>query len=238
VGSPSSNIGGDTTGNYGTVTVTAPGHFPPARQASAGWVDNANNFWMFGGFTTGNNGFNDLWKYDTTLGEWTWMSGSAGTTKTIGNFGTQGKAAASNVPGARWLPAYWSDIHGNLWLFGGNGFDVTGNGTLGDLWEYTTDPAAVTDPGNPAQVVTGQWVWVRGSSSVTQPGVYGLPFDPRVWPHVTNNPGTRWAPSFWTTKDATLGWQFWMFGGEGVGASATPGAYNRLNDLWRYLPYP
>lgn len=238
VGSPTSNIGGDTTGNYGTVTVTAPGHFPPARQASAAWIDKANNFWMFGGFTTGTNGFNDLWKYDTILGEWTWMSGVAGTTKTPGNFGTQGKAAASNVPGARWLSAAWSDIHGNLWLFGGEGFDVTGNGSLGDLWEYTTDPTATTDPGNPAQVVTGQWVWIRGPSSVSQPGVYGLTPDPRVWPHVTNNPGTRWSPSYWTVKDPFLGTQFWMFGGEGFGASGTPGSFNRLNDLWRYLPYP
>jgi len=31
----------------------------------------------------------------------------------------------------------WSDASGNLWLFGGEGFDSTGTeGTLNDLWEY------------------------------------------------------------------------------------------------------
>jgi len=52
-----------------------------------------------------------------------------------GNYGLQGVAAASNVPGARWNPAAWSDGSGNLWVFGGFGYDATGNGTLADLWE-------------------------------------------------------------------------------------------------------
>jgi N-acetylneuraminic acid mutarotase len=31
----------------------------------------------------------------------------------------------------------WIDASGNLWLFGGNGYDSTGNfGYLNDLWQY------------------------------------------------------------------------------------------------------
>ena len=195
---------GNQAGSYGVQGTAAAGNVPPSRQAAAAWIDNSNNFWMFGGFTSGTNGFNDLWKFNTTTNQWTWINGSTGAVSTVGSYGTQGVAAASNVPGARWLSAAWSDVHGNLWLFGGEGFDTSGNGFLGDLWEYTTDPAATTDPGNPAQVVTGQWVWVRGFNSVSQPGVYGVAPTPTVWPHVTNNPGTRWAPSYWTDRKSVV----------------------------------
>jgi len=40
----------------------------------------------------------------------------------------------------------WTDLNGNLWLFGGQGFDSTGNGTLNDLWEFKG----------------GQWIWQKG----------------------------------------------------------------------------
>jgi hypothetical protein len=229
---------GNQPGSYGAQGTAALGNVPPGRQASVAWIDNLGNFWMFGGFTSGTNGFNDLWKFDPLVNQWTWVSGSQGTTNTPGSFGTQGIAAASNVPGARWLSAAWSDIHGNLWLFGGQGFDATGNGSLGDLWTYTID--ATTDPGNPATIALNQWTWIKGPNAVSQPGIYGLPADPTVWPHVTNNPGTRWAPSYWTTTPGQTGEQmFWMFGGEGFDATGSPGkGFSLLNDLWRYLPYP
>ena len=86
--------------------------------------------------------------------------------------------------------------------------------------------------------MTGQWVWVRGFNSVSQPGVYGVAPTPTVWPHVTNNPGTRWAPSYWTVKHPSLGYEFFMFGGEGFDATGASGQFNLLNDVWRYLPYP
>jgi hypothetical protein len=229
---------GNQAGTYGTQGSAAPGNVPPARQASVSWIDHSGNFWMFGGFTGGTNGFNDLWRFDPLTKQWTWMSGSQGATRTPGNFGTQGVAASTNVPGARWLCAAWSDIHGNLWLFGGQGFDSTGNGSLGDLWEYTLD--TTTDPGNPSTIALNQWTWIKGPSAVSQPGNYGLAPNPIVWPHVTNLPGTRWAPAYWTTTPAQTGEQeFWMFGGEGFDATSSNGKlYSLLNDLWRYLPYP
>jgi hypothetical protein len=233
------SITGNSAGSYGTQGSTAATNQPPSRQASVAWIDNTGNFWMFGGFTSGTNGFNDLWKFDTvTTKQWTWVSGSKGATNTPGNFGTQGIAAATNVPGARWLSAAWSDVHGNLWLFGGQGYDSTGNGSLGDLWTYTLD--TTTDPGNPAKLALNQWTWIKGPNAVSQPGIYGKPADPAVWPHVTNNPGTRWAPSYWTTTPAQTGEQtFWMFGGEGFDATGSTGkGFSLLNDLWRYLPYP
>jgi hypothetical protein len=228
---------GDAAGAYGTQGTAAAGNQPPARQASAGWLDNSGNFWMFGGFTSGTNGFNDLWKYDQVAKQWTWVNGSKGATSTPGNYGLQGIAASTNVPGARWLSAAWSDTHGNLFLFGGEGFDSTGFGSLGDLWEYAID--TTTDPGNPSTIALNQWTWIKGPNANSQSGNYGVAPNPVVWPHVTNAPGTRWAPSYWTVSPTlTVGQAFWMYGGEGFDANGSTGKlYSLLNDLWRYLPY-
>ena len=43
-----------------------------------------------------------------------------------GIYGTQGTASASNVPGARYAASSWIDSSGNLWLFGGVGYDSAG----------------------------------------------------------------------------------------------------------------
>jgi hypothetical protein len=60
--------------------------------------------------------FNDLWEFNPSTKEWTWVSGS-NTTGASGVYGTQGVASASNTSGARGIdgPAYsWVDTSGNL----------------------------------------------------------------------------------------------------------------------------
>jgi len=75
-----------------------------------------------------------------------------------GIYGTGGKASSSNVPGARYPAVGWTDASGNLWLFGGWGYDIDGNqGFLNDLWKYSG----------------GQWTWVNGSNLVNANGTYG-----------------------------------------------------------------
>ncbi len=71
---------GSQAGTYGTQGTAAAGNVPPGRQASVAWIDSIGNFWMFGGFTSGTNGFNDLWKFDPVSNQWTWVSGSKGAT--------------------------------------------------------------------------------------------------------------------------------------------------------------
>ena len=86
----------------------------------------------------------------------------------------------------------------------------------------------------------GQWIWVKGPGSVSQAGIYGIQDDPIVWPEVTNNPGGRWAPGFWTVDNgSTYGpyREFWIFGGEGEDSAGSDGN-DLLDDLFRYLPYP
>jgi len=43
-----------------------------------------------------------------------------------GVYGSLGVASASNIPGGRVGAISWTDSSGDLWLFGGNGYDSTG----------------------------------------------------------------------------------------------------------------
>ena len=96
----------------------------------------------------------------TAPDDWAWMAGGntipackTGVCGATGVYGTLTQFAADNLPGARQEAATWTDSKGNLWLFGGNGYD--GSGTLGylnDLWEL-----------NPA---TKQWAWMGGSNTI------------------------------------------------------------------------
>jgi len=69
----------------------------------------------------------------STKVEWTWVSGS----NTVDQSGVYGPEASSKVPGARDGAVSWIDGSGNFWLFGGQGYDSTGNwDVLNDLWRY------------------------------------------------------------------------------------------------------
>jgi N-acetylneuraminic acid mutarotase len=206
-------------GVYGTQGTASASNVPGGRQASASWIDSSGNFYVFGGYNLSPSGqpdaFNDLWKFSS--GQWTWLSGSSTVNQTA-VYGVQGTAAAANVPGARWSSASWIDAAGRLWLFGGEGYDTTADGTLGDLWQYSG----------------GQWTWVKGPNSVSRPGVYGLTPGEVDYPHVINYPGTRWGAGYWVN----LNGEFFMFGGEGYDSTTASGGIGMLNDLWRYLPFP
>jgi Galactose oxidase, central domain len=210
-------VGGDEVVNqagvYGSLGTASASNLPGGRQTAVSWLDSSGNFWLFGGYAGASGGqpdaLNDLWEY--SAGQWTWAAGSS----TVNQVGVYTPMAP--VPGARWSSAAWTDTSGNLWLFGGQGYDSTGNGSLSDLWEFTG----------------GSWVWAKGPSSVDQAGIYGIGANPVVWPHVTSNPGGRWGSGYWTDPSG----QLWMFGGNGFDSTGSNGN-NLLNDLWRYLPYP
>jgi N-acetylneuraminic acid mutarotase len=198
---------------YGTQGVADPANTPGARGAAVTWTDANGNAWMFGGFGFNSSGGayqNDLWKYSPLTNEWTWIAGP-NTQNNPGVYGAQGVAQASNVPGARSGAQYWTDASGNVWLFGGWGYDSTGQkGMLGDLWEYSPS--------------TGQWTWVGGPNTANGTGVYGT----QGVAAAANIPAPRDTAATWTDRSGNL----WLFGGEWWIAS--PGEARRLNDLWKY----
>jgi hypothetical protein len=207
------------SGVYGTLGTAASTNIPGARDAAVSWSDASGNLWLFGGRvydSRGGNGYiNDLWKFDPSLGatgEWTWMGGSS-TAYQSGVYGTLGTAAPTNIPGARVLAVSWSDASGNLWLFGGIGYDSSGGGALNDLWKF--DPSLGT---------YGEWAWMGGSSTAGQSGVYGTLGTAAS----TNIPGARDYAVSWSDASGNL----WLFGGFGNSAG-TDGA---LNDLWKFDP--
>ncbi len=203
------------SGTYGTQGTPAPANTPGGREQSVSWIDGAGALWLFGGYGfdgAGSPGFlNDLWKYESGTGEWTWMNG-ASTTNQLGTYGTQGTPAPGNAPGARNDAVSWIDGAGALWFFGGEGWDGTGSqGWLNDLWKY--DPA------------TGEWTWMNGASAVNQPGTYGT----QGTPAPANTPGARAEAVSWIDGAGAL----WLFGGDGFDGA---GSYGHLNDFWKYDP--
>jgi hypothetical protein len=131
-------------GVYGIQLAGAPGYSPGARVSAVSWVDHSGNFWLFGGYgyaQVGNLGdLNDLWEYNLATGVWTWVSGSS-STAAFGTYGTQGIPASGDAPGARYSAGSWTDSSGNLWLFGGVGFDSFDvQDDLNDLWRFQKGP--------------------------------------------------------------------------------------------------
>jgi gliding motility-associated-like protein len=194
--------------NYGTQGVTAPTNDPPGLYESCEMVDLQGNFWIFGGLDANNQEQTALWKFDTLTNMWTWMKGP-NLTAQAGVYGTMGVPSPANFPGSRaWGVATWTDATGNLWIFGGAGYDAFGGfGMLADLWKYN--------------IATNEWTWMSGPNTINFPGNYGTPLVPAP----TNAPPARNETSAaWTSNNGDL----WMYGG---------GDWNgQFNDMWKYSP--
>jgi N-acetylneuraminic acid mutarotase len=206
-------------GVYGTLGVAAAGDVPGSRYPGVTWTDSGGNLWLFGGHgrdATGTFDFlNDLWEFNPAAKEWKWVSGS-NLIDARGVYGTPGVAAAGNVPSSRIAGVNWIDSSGNLWLFGGVGFDSTGtSGTLDDLWKF--DPAS------------NEWTWMSGANSAGsnggQSGVYGT----LGVAAAASVSGSRYYAVSWADSSGNL----WLFGGYGFDSTGTEGY---LNDLWKYQP--
>jgi gliding motility-associated-like protein len=177
-------------GNYGTKGVSSPTNEPPGRYQCAYWLDLQGNFWIFGGTDFTSSIVNDLWKFNPTTNEWTWMNGPQGSTNPNGVFGTKGVPSPLNFPAAAGYGANcWTDLAGDLWLFAG--YSV--NGEHDNLWRY--------------HIATNEWTWMFGSgSNFPSPITYGP----------LGNYGAAFTPS--SRQEIKSGWtinnELWMFGGQ------------------------
>lgn len=193
----------NSPGNFGTQGVFAPGNQPPALYEACEWTDADGNFWLFGGHYASSN---MMWKFDVSLNQWAWMTGTA-VQGAPAVYGTMGVPSVNNTPSCRTLGTLtWTGHDGNLWLFGGYGKDVNGTaGMMSELWKF-----------NPA---TLEWTWVRGSNIVDALGSYGT----RGVASFSNDPPARCETgASWVDSNGDL----WLFGGE------LPNGFG--NDIWRY----
>jgi hypothetical protein len=132
--------------------VSTTGALPGSRWGASGWTDAGGNLWLYGGWgldstgTNGNGALNDLWVYtpNSTVGQpgtWAWIKGS-NTGAANGIYGDELRPYKTYeiwTPGGRSNAMHWVDLNGQLWLFGGVGYDstsTTGNGYLNDMWRY------------------------------------------------------------------------------------------------------
>jgi hypothetical protein len=79
-------------------------------------------------------------------GDWVWLKGEK-FGESLGSYGTIGVSSPANEPPSRYQAAYWKDLNGNFWMFGGNP-------NYNDLWKY-----------NP---ITNEWTWIKGPKLSTQ----------------------------------------------------------------------
>jgi len=248
-------------GIYGTPGVASGANAPGGRQEAVGWADSAGNLWLFGGEgedgnnpPTANGILDDLWVYNITAKQWTFVMGDTKANQTgvyeaqtvVGPVDTTGAASTcglavgltvgSNVicspvltngafPGSRWGASGWTDAGGNLWLYGGWGLDSTGTNGNGALNDlWVYTPNSTA--GQP-----GTWTWIKGSNTGAANGVYGDELRPyktyEIW-----TPGGRSNATHWVDGNG----QLWLFGGVGYDSTSTTGN-GYLNDMWRYLPY-
>jgi N-acetylneuraminic acid mutarotase len=202
-------------GTYGTMGVPSPGNNPGSRGFAASWVDASGDFWLFGGNGYGGTAslgnLSDLWKYNISSNEWTWMGGSSLVFQP-GDYGTIGVSAPTNMPGSRYSACTWKDSSDDLWLLGGVGNTSSPSivGSLNDLWKYN--------------ILNNEWTWIKGSNTINQNGSYGL----LGLASPANEPGAREMASSWTDAQGA----FWLFGGKGYDAGSAVSGY--LNDLWKY----
>jgi hypothetical protein len=170
---------------------------------------------------------------DCAHNDWTWIDG----TKTAGVDGTPQFGAfaptapttlpnpLTNTPGARYGGAGWTDKFGNLFLFGGTGWELTGktppdtlSNAMNDMWVCV----AIQDfcqwqlvGGYDGTVVgSGSTATTVGKEIIAAAQQQGLP------PAAV--PGGRLGTATWTDKSGN----FWLFGGSD--------GHNFRNDLWEY----
>lgn len=186
------------TGHFGKKGVASAFNRPAAKLGCIYWTDADGYFWLYGGQTTIYSplfdhivtlDLNDLWKYDPSINQWTWMNGDSstfvnGAPRPISAiFGEKGIEGSLNTPGPAENSGSWIDRNGNLWLSVG-----------GTLWRYNRK--------------TNNWAWMDGDSSLSALSSYGT----QGIPSANNNPGSRFSSISWTDSKNN----FWLSSGAAV----------------------
>ncbi|MBP7705754.1 MAG: galactose oxidase [Candidatus Aminicenantes bacterium] len=130
---------GDSYGTYGALGAPAPTNVPGARTGAVAWTDRLGRLWLFGGYGFAAAGYgrelNDLWRFDPSTLEWTWISGSD-QPEPRGIYTERHIVEYIDAPGGRYHAVSWLGPRGDLWLFGGRGYDADRGGHLNDLWRF------------------------------------------------------------------------------------------------------
>jgi Divergent InlB B-repeat domain/Galactose oxidase, central domain/Kelch motif len=201
-------------GDCGTQGVEDEANSPGSRQGGYTWVDNDGTLWLFGGRVSFSTYYNDLWKFNPTTENWTWVEGAIKNSPVVSdNF------PDIDRPGPRSGGQSWVGQDGNLWLMGGKGytFDVNQDMWLNDLWRYNLE--------------SGDWDCLKIGDLNQTAMIYNGTYGTQGVTDQDNVPGGRSIDASWVTDDGS----FWMFGGYGYGSEQTYSSSNDNyhNDLWK-----
>ena len=202
--------GGFINTQYGTLNVESSFYLPTSRRTFTHWQDSANNLYIFGGFDDYDNGtFNDIWRFNTTNNEWTWIGGED-TENGSGTYVSQCKNDQTLLPGSRFenRTVQTKGCIDISWSFGGltNLHDNVLD-SYNDLWIYN--------------IVTTEWLWVSGSNEQNPAGNFGIINQPSI----ANIPPGRGGCCLWVDQSGSL----WMWGGaDSLGST--------WNDMWNFVP--
>lgn len=145
--------------HYGEIGVPSAENYPRSRRNAATWVDELGNLWLFGGAHFHlSYYFNDLWKYNPSVGVWTLMGGGY---------------AECNIIDYQLYDDYPSCIErhmgwrkgDDLYFLGGYGIGKNSNGyftfgNLTDVWKYS--------------ISENIWTRVHGNRRNNNPTNYGI----------------------------------------------------------------
>lgn len=198
----------DDYGIYGLQGVPSPTNHPPGLYEACEWTDHSGNFWLYGGVNP-NCICDDMWRFDVSSHEWTWMRGTGGVPNQFPVYGIRGVPGSANSPGFRTESASWVDNYGRFWLYGGIGCTAIGGQPYGDLWLY--DPAI------------NMWTWMKGDSIPNPSAIYGNKGveDSIVTPLPTNEIAINW-----TSDDGNL----WLLDNKGC-----LWRYNMQTNNWTWI---
>ena len=151
-------------GVFGTLRAGEGGQFglyfngPGGLEGASAWAGENKVMWLFGGYGNDSLGvpgyMNTVWRFDPSIGQWTWMSGR-GKANIAGQYVG---GIDERTPGGRSNTVTWQDEEeGDLWVFGGQGIDSHGNvGWLNDIWRF--------------DVIGAYWTLIGGSDSLAVEG--------------------------------------------------------------------
>ncbi len=94
---------------------TAATH-PGPRVGAAGWTQNDNELWFFGGIGVPNLFiYADVWKYTIDSNVWTWMSGQSDPSPGPTDDVTYNNPSTTALPGGAYGAGVTKDTDGNVW---------------------------------------------------------------------------------------------------------------------------
>ncbi|GGH71440.1 Kelch repeat-containing protein [Phaeocystidibacter marisrubri] len=199
--------------SYGTKGVENGSNLPGGRETPLFWVEDNTKLMLIGGAGYDQSSFGnlaDVWSYDISTDDWTWVGGQSGLNRTP-VFGTKGVQNSTNLIGSVYRGVAWKDGNSSdVFVFGGAAKDKSGLfGEINALWKY--------------DVSSNSWIWFKGDDDRIAGGIYGTQnIAGSTW-----NPGPRSASAIWMHDNGDL----YLFGGVGITSNGVRGY---LNDLWKY----